>query len=564
MAPHVDPLMDQSFWHGLLWLFLMLVNNFLFPNYTDWQTLFQLPTYPTNRGFLHFTRQQYQLLWLAFFSNAHVHVAKLTHIWRGQGEQELDEDGVPISSISRMTGHALDNGKKTDGPTKSQSQSYITNPPTDAVVGHAGGNWRNPREHCPPREMVAVSDDLMRSLPQVAMLMENYELAITERRKCKTHKEIQEKRLYTTCGTLGSILNDIRSVFRCLASRPVNPKSRLLESASGTLFDLLKDSVTLRDVLSHEVFKSPLFKDLCDQVKAAEDRNTTRILQAHQTSEENRYLAQGLNQVLARTEMLVAWSEDHGRRNFSMTSTTHLNTDEQPTDGNVIDLPLPANEDTLADSDQQRKRRRAIDQGVAIASEPRVSNVPRPILSGVDNNHKTYRAFICDYIDEWRPLEMLYGNEWQIDKPLIVRQPDGTTKMRKQNTRAAWYNVRRPMYEYFEFTVASGATIEEAIEHGELIYKSARLSDKQERPALKDVKKKFIAELQFSNVRGEQACVGSRASILRDEVTDALETFRNDNTVDNAEISIPGVPMQGSIAQQPQVTPTTFAEAFNC
>jgi hypothetical protein len=81
-----------------------------------------------------------------------------------------------------MTGHALDIGKKTDGPTKSQSQSYITNPPTDAVVGRVGGNWRNLREHCPPREMVTVSDDLMRSLPQVAMLMDNYGVAISERR----------------------------------------------------------------------------------------------------------------------------------------------------------------------------------------------------------------------------------------------------------------------------------------------------------------------------------------------------------------------------------------------
>jgi hypothetical protein len=69
--------------------------------------------------------------------------------------------------------------------------------------------------------------------------------------------------------------------------------------------------------------------------------------------------------------------------------------------------------------------------------------------------------------------------------------------------KTAWYNVRRPMYEYFEFTVASGATIVEAIEHGELIYNSARQSDKQERPALKDVKTKFIAELQFREVRGE-------------------------------------------------------------
>jgi hypothetical protein len=79
------------------------------------------------------------------------------------------------------------------------------------------------------------------------------------------------------------------------------------------------------------------------------------------------------------------------------------------------------------------------------------------------------------------------------------------------------------MYEYFKFTVALGATILEAIEQGELIHASAQQSDKQERPALKDVETKFIDELQFCEVRDERACVGSWASILRDEVTDAWE-----------------------------------------
>jgi hypothetical protein len=65
-------------------------------------------------------------------------------------------------------------------------------------------------------------------------------------------------------------------------------------------------------------------------------------------------------------------------------------------------------------------------------------------------------------------------------------------------------------------------------------------------------------------VRGERACVGSQASILHDEVTDALELFRTEGTVDNAEIQPPDVPMLGSIVQQHLVAPTTFAEAFNC
>jgi hypothetical protein len=28
IAPHVDPLMDQFFWHGLLWLYLIMVAGF--------------------------------------------------------------------------------------------------------------------------------------------------------------------------------------------------------------------------------------------------------------------------------------------------------------------------------------------------------------------------------------------------------------------------------------------------------------------------------------------------------------------------------------------------------
>jgi hypothetical protein len=60
VAPHVDPMMDQSFWHGLLWLHLLLVAGFEFPDFGNWKELFLLPTYPTPRAFKHFSRQQYR------------------------------------------------------------------------------------------------------------------------------------------------------------------------------------------------------------------------------------------------------------------------------------------------------------------------------------------------------------------------------------------------------------------------------------------------------------------------------------------------------------------------
>jgi hypothetical protein len=115
-------------------------------------------------------------VWFALvrvFSDVKVHVGKLTHIWRAQGEQELDESGISIVSIGCMMGHAVESLKKR-GMMKAQSQSYITNPPTYAVVGQTGGNWRNPCEHCLPHEMVVVSYELMNGIPQVAELISNY------------------------------------------------------------------------------------------------------------------------------------------------------------------------------------------------------------------------------------------------------------------------------------------------------------------------------------------------------------------------------------------------------
>jgi hypothetical protein len=152
----------------------------------------------------------------------------------------------------------------------------------------------------------------------------------------------------------------------------------------------------------------------------------------------------------------------------------------------------------------------------------------------VGSNHKTFRAFIEDYIFKWRPNEVKYGQDWRVDKPITLCLGDGTSAVKKPNTRAAWYNVQQPMYDFFEVSfaegMANGLSIKDTIEQGEQIYRSAIKSNKQEQPALQDVKRKFVATLQNMGIRGDRACVGARAFILHDEVTDALTTLCNRDT----------------------------------
>jgi hypothetical protein len=92
------------------------------------------------------------------------------------------------------------------------------------------------------------------------------------------------------------------------------------------------------------------------------------------------------------------------------------------------------------------------------------------------------------------------------------------------------------LYKFFEVSFAEGLTgglsIEDTIELGEQIYRSVIRSDKQDQPALQDVKQRFVTALQNMGIRGERACVGACSSILQDAVTDALEIlYHGDGTL---------------------------------
>lgn len=198
----------------------------------------------------------------------------------------------------------------------------------------------------------------------------------------------------------------------------------------------------------------------------------------------------------------------------------------------TIELPLPIDEDQLERSGGERKRRRSLDQREVLRVEKQEHGIPRPLLLDVDNNNKTYGQFIGQYISKWRPYEVLHGSAWRVDKAVMGRLADNSQKGHSPNARNAWFNVRKPMYEFFEYKMTE-ESLEETIRQGQIIYESAKNPNKtQERPTLKDVKKKFIEALNSLGARVTSGG-GRQKTFIRDDVTMKLDAIKDSFNLHN-------------------------------
>jgi hypothetical protein len=190
----------------------------------------------------------------------------------------------------------------------------------------------------------------------------------------------------------------------------------------------------------------------------------------------------------------------------------------------TIEMPPPPDEDHLERTGGERKRRHALDQREVMRVEEPEHGIPRPLLLDVDNNSKTYGQFIDQYIAKWRPYEVNHGSAWRVDKPVMGRLPDSSQKGHSPNARNAWFNVRKPMYEFFELKM-SEESLEETIRQGQVIYESAKDPNKtQDRPTLKAVKNKFVGALQSLGARAVSGG-GRQKTFIRDDVTAKLENM---------------------------------------
>jgi len=273
--PNVDPILDDGFWQGALLLHSLLVRNIDLPDVEDWQSMFDIPTYqsPVSLGVI--GPKEYGKIWAAFFIDANIHVAKLTHIWRKQAQQEMDSAGLTLVNIGRMTGHATQGrkGKETSGPTTAQLNHYVTNPPVDCVVQRANGDPDNPisyrvdREQCTDQHL----ETLLDSIPRVRDFRGSLKRAHRAFDQCQSYTEKTDKRLYTCTRMAERMVLDMKAFYKVMASRPRDPLTLALRRDSEPLFrqtgfQSLYDLLSIPNSNGVPVIESDTFTRLCSEI----------------------------------------------------------------------------------------------------------------------------------------------------------------------------------------------------------------------------------------------------------------------------------------------------------
>ena len=105
-APHVDPLKDTSANHGAMWVYRFVVMKEPLPNFLDYTTCYDVPTYRKVPSITNMSGASFCNMFKQFFVANHVRVGMINHQCRRDVEQMLYDLGCQPQNIARMCGHA--------------------------------------------------------------------------------------------------------------------------------------------------------------------------------------------------------------------------------------------------------------------------------------------------------------------------------------------------------------------------------------------------------------------------------------------------------------------------
>jgi hypothetical protein len=195
------------------------------PDFRNWRATSGLTVYRGHaRPTCHVSKSHMETHWTQQFLAYDVVCSKLTHQPRVQGQQYLDNCGVSISQITRIARHKPNGATHERILTPVQQRSYLCNPPVQAVVAAAGGNWRYPQCHDPAwgkvtAEMQVLLDQLIDEM--VPRLRQRYHEVLNLFNNTRSYNERRDGRLFNARGAISYIKFAMERALLMLASRPV-------------------------------------------------------------------------------------------------------------------------------------------------------------------------------------------------------------------------------------------------------------------------------------------------------------------------------------------------------
>ena len=551
MLPHMDPTRDASAWHGLLWLWRMLVENEVFPSFLEegdeaYARIWSIWSYPSNSNRNnHIDSSKFGENFTSFFTDAQVVCAKKTHQPRFQAIQEMDRMGIPESLQLRMSGHK---GKEATVHQK----SYAHNPPTKCLLQRAGGDPDNQR-HFNPVHFVTTAmeeewcNELIRAL--VPGLMHDYEVLIDRYSSITSDLQRRQKRLYTLVGVLRSMLNDIRQFILMIAAPLVDPDHFQLLDDTRSIWQIYHNDA-FAVLLNLPAFRSNTFSQLEHSIlsKMKSRANFSSILSVEAKCEVERMVVEKVTRPLLEMHqqnrtMMTQMHQQHQLQLQSLIAMKHEAVQTvtpakspRPPSGNLESDDDGSSFSTcgfLADGRTHRKRRSPVKQAQAISNQWKLRDsnsvtVPaEPLHILCDKYCFTLEDYWKTYQSKWKPLEIRTNGEWRKDLP-------GT------RGRSAWWTQRAAMFRLIEYYMESqSCTEQQAIAEADKIFTSVPVGKTNNKRPIKDLNKAFKKQLEHLGIHRK----GRPPSSKRRRTNNAANSSSTDPFAD-------AFPMDHSLTQE--------------
>jgi hypothetical protein len=478
-GPHCDPLRDTAATLGVLHLYRFVVSGEPFPNFLVFKDFMSVWTYPshTDRSKA-VCAKSYSNTWRAPFEEQGVRVSKLTHQWRRQSQQEMDNMGVSTPHIERMAGTASGDKKQS----RSMVKCYLTPPPVPAVAERCNADPKNPLSHNPA--WIAVMGEPLRAVLRVGIptLLEQQQQVHAEWGACTTFQQRQDGRWPGAKESIDSMIHDISRAFQMFASRPICPLTGELLFDSPTHRDLFKEGAFC-SLLHLPVFSSKEYADFEALVKVAQDTyfRSAITLTAPVRNELDRILTEKVGGRLTAIERELCCirvsciSSGSGGSGGSGQPSIDSRNYHQSTGG--LQPSLPPQTDTLVNGAPRKRHRPITQQAIISAVASRQgsegeSHLPLVVLD--DHWCTTLEDYWRLYKEKWSPLERTQGASWRTDRQL--------PGLHKIGSRSTWWSTRKHMYALVNYYLATGLSEEDALLQANVTFCSVKLSKGNRRP----------------------------------------------------------------------------------